>query len=257
MSLRIPRKLAIVGDPGVGKTSLLMGDPTRGIPGLPTPGLVLDCDDGSAGCKVEGDGWHVVVPQTPNDVIKYLLAMAANPKNLRSLIIDGSDSFFEIAKRVQRGAPAENKTYDGAFKLNWDQMMGSWDDALRLGCEISKKHGIFFAATFHLNEDYVILGKNEDGTVRKKLIGWTLNIPGQAPDRVYGLFDEVHLLQCDSAGKRQLITANGRTLLDGGVRFKTKSRFGVKGPIADPTWAKIVEATPQPVLPQAAPEEAK
>ena len=90
-----------------------------------------------------------------------------------------------------------------------------------------------------------MLGKNEDGTVRKKLIGWTLNIPGQAPDRVYGLFDEVYLLHANQVGERELVTQNGRTLIEG-VRFKTKSRFGVKGPIKNPSWAKIAEATPQP-----------
>lgn len=201
--------------------------------------LVFDIDGGTDLLQGQPDV-EIVVPKHPNDILKRLLQIRANPGNVKTIGVDVLTGLFTMNKQVQRPEPSLDKEYKGDFGLNWNELMGRYHDLILIAKDITRQHPINFVMTAHVKEDYIDLSVDGEGKKVKRLTGWSLDVPGRGDNDLMSPFDEVYLLTASVAG-RQLHTSQ---YMINGFPFKSKSRFGVKGPITNPTYESIIKALP-------------
>lgn len=208
--------------------------------------ICFDCDRGT-GAVATTPGWEIVVPRTPDDIYQRLFRLVAAPGDCTTVVIDSITTYFTMGKRDQRGDAASIAARKGDWgNLNWGQLMGQWHDIVLKGVDLAAQHGINFVVIGHVKADYITTGRTPDGQAIRKLVGWTLEVPGTGDNDILVPFDEVYLLGEQPGGGRKLECA--RTLIDGYV-FKAKSRFGVRGPVAGTaaaplTYERIMAALP-------------
>jgi hypothetical protein len=169
-----------------------------------------------------------------------------------SLILDNATGYFELAIDKQVGDSPK-----GEWGLQWGPITGLWRRDVRVLRQIAQKHGILVGVAGHLEPKffYETVGKDNNGKPikDKRIVGWKLAIPGQGQERLLVPFDEVYHLvaQSNDFGNnppRKLFT-NPHRLHE--YHFEAKSRFGVKGPLTNPTYASIIDALPRKdILPQ-------
>ncbi len=204
--------------------------------------IIFDCDRGS-GAAVR-PGWEVVEPKTPDDIYKRLFQLKAQPGETATVLIDSITTYFTMGKREQQGDKASIAQRPGDWgTLNWGQLMGQWHDIVAKGIELTEQHGINFVVVGHIKPDYLTVGRGADGIPIKKLLRWTLEVPGTGDNDILVPFDETYLLQEQVGAGVQLHTK--KVMFDGYV-FRAKSRFGVQGPLKGPlSYEAIMAALPQ------------
>lgn len=192
--------------------------------------ICFDCDRGSGAAATGKPDWQVVVPHCPDDIYKRLFALCANPGDVATVLIDSITTYFTMGKSDQHPAGASIASRPGDWgKLDWGQLIGQWQDIVAKGVELTEKHGINFVVVGHIKADYVTVGRAPDGLAIKKLLGWTLEVPGNGDNDILVPFDETYLLQEQVGGGVQL---HARKTMFDGYAFKAKSRYGVASPLA-------------------------
>lgn len=226
-----PKKFALIGAPGVGKT--------RALATWPAPILLFDCDDGAGAVKagIEAGGGVVVWPETPDDILRRMMELRRECR-FKTVAIDSLTSYFTLSKKAQRGEPKPGVPAKSDWGLNWGELMGRYHDIVLVGCELVRRYGVNFVVTGHIAPDYVELTISGEER-RKRMLGWSIEVPGKGGDDILVAFDEVYLVAWQGP---QIVTHTSRAVLDG-FAFAAKSRYGVPGPIPGYlTYDKVLAA---------------
>lgn len=163
------------------------------------------------------------------------------------LVVDCVSGYIDMRIAELLGDDPKPHTYTA---LRYNEILGPWHRDFRVMTEIQRRHGITIAVVGHTEhiETWKTIGYDTKGQPIRdgNPVGWDLVIPGKGGRSLRAAFSEVwHLVTLpNEAG----FNATRKLFTDAhewqGLRFDSKTRKGIKGPLTNPTWESIMKALP-------------